>query len=235
MDWPRCSGELILEKLSSRYEVDPKDFVAYDVWLKTKDCFKVLIATLLSQNSTDKGTYKAFEELERRIGVSPQKLASACEKEIGEAIRSIGIYNVKAKRIKEISNLLLEKYNGSLEQILDLPKDEARRSLISLPGVGEKTADVVLLTCRNYEYFPVDTHIKRISMRLGIKGSTYQEISKGLMELFQPKDYLRAHHLLIAHGRNTCKARRPLCERCAISECCKYYNTTYRVGKASSS
>lgn len=228
MEWPRCSGDYIVEKLASQYTIDPKDFVAYDVWLKTGDCFKVLIATLLSQNSTDKGTYKAFEELERRVGVTPKKLAAVDEREIGEAIRYIGIYNVKAKRIKEISNIILEKYSGSLEHVLNLQKEEARKTLLALPGVGEKTADVVLLTCKGYEYFPVDTHIKRISERLGIKGSTYQEISKGLMGLFQPKDYLRAHHLLIAHGRNTCKARKPLCERCVISECCRYYNTEFR-------
>lgn len=224
----KCSGDYILQKLNNDYIIDPKDYVAYDVWLKYKDCFKVLIATLLSQNSTDKGTYKAFYNLESKIGVDPNKLSEAYIEDIGEAIKSIGIYKIKSKRIHEISLIIKEKYKGNLDPILSLPPDEARKELITLPGIGEKTADVVLLTCKGYPFFPVDTHIKRIAKRLGIEGNTYDKISCALKHIFKKEDYLKAHHLLIAHGRNTCKAVKPLCSRCSISDCCEYFQRNVR-------
>jgi endonuclease-3 len=228
----KCSGDYILQKLKNEYTINPRDYVAYDVWLKYKDCFKVLIATLLSQNSTDKGTYKAFYSLESKIGVNPDNLSNAHVEAIGEAIKSIGIYKIKSERIHEISLIIKEKYNGNLDEIIDLSPEEARKELMSLPGIGEKTADVVLLTCKNYPFFPVDTHIKRISKRLGIEGNSYDEISCALKRTFKEEDYLKAHHLLIAHGRNTCKAIKPLCLRCSISDCCEYFQRNVRPNLA---
>lgn len=232
----KCTGEDILNKLKSTYTIDSKEYVAYDVWIKFKDPFRVLIATLLSQNSTDKGTYKAFYTLENKIRVTPQNLINATVSEIADCIKNIGIYNIKAQRIKEISKIVLEKYGGKLDEILNKPLKEAREELLSLTGVGEKTADVVLLTCKSYPTFPVDTHIKRVATRLGIvKSSKYSSISNELMKLFQPKDYLVAHQLLIAHGRKACKAKNPLCESCVLKECCKYYDRLRESKKFNSS
>ncbi|ARM75731.1 endonuclease III domain-containing protein [Acidianus manzaensis] len=224
----KCTGKEILERLKKVYKEKPEDYVAYDVWLKFKDPFRVLIATLLSQNSTDKGTYKAFYNLENTVGVIPEKLANARIEDISKAIHNIGIYFIKSKRIKEISKIIVEKYGGNLNNIIDKPVDEARKELTSLPGIGEKTADVVLLTCKNYPLFPVDTHIKRISGRLGIAKGNYASISSELMKLFDKNDYLLAHHLLIAHGRQTCKAKNPSCNSCVLNDCCEYYDRVYR-------
>ncbi|AEE93460.1 DNA-(apurinic or apyrimidinic site) lyase [Acidianus hospitalis W1] len=220
----KCTGKEIIERLRKTYKRDPKEYVAYDVWINFKDPFKVLIATLLSQNSTDKGTYKAFYTLEEKIGVTPDNLIKSSLEDIASCIRNIGIYRIKAERIKELAKIIKEKYNGDLNKILDKEPKEAREELLSLPGIGEKTADVVLLTCKGYPYFPVDTHIKRISQRLGIASGSYEQISASLMRLFDPKDYLEAHHLLIAHGRNVCKAKNPLCEKCILNDCCEYYS-----------
>ncbi|AWR97088.1 endonuclease III [Acidianus sulfidivorans JP7] len=224
----KCTGEEIIERLKKRYNENPEDYVAYDVWLKFRDPFRVLIATLLSQNSTDKGTYKAFYNLENKIGVTAEKLANSNIKDIAEAIRNIGIYNIKANRIKELSKIIIEKYGGNINSIIDKPIEEARKELMSLPGIGEKTADVVLLTCKNYPVFPVDTHIKRISNRLGIGKGNYSQISTKLMSLFNRNEYLLAHHLLIAHGRETCKAKNPLCNSCVLNDCCDYYARIYK-------
>ncbi|MCY0883845.1 MAG: endonuclease III, partial [Acidianus infernus] len=160
---------------------------------------------------------------QEKIGVTPDNLIKANLEDIASCIRNIGIYRIKAERIKELAKIIKEKYNGDLNKILDKDPQEAREELLSLPGVGEKTADVVLLTCKGYPYFPVDTHIKRISQRLGIASGSYEQISASLMKLFDPKDYLEAHHLLIAHGRNVCKAKNPLCEKCVLNDCCEYY------------
>ncbi len=223
-----CNGKEILERLRKAYKRDPKEYVAYDVWINFKDPFKVLIATLLSQNSTDKGTYKAFYTLQEKIGVTPDNLIKANVDDIALCIRNIGIYRIKAERIKELAKLIKEKYDGNLNKILDKEPQEARKELLSLPGIGEKTADVVLLTCKGYPYFPVDTHIKRISERLGIASGSYEKISSSLMKLFDPKDYLEMHHLLIAHGRNICKAKNPLCEKCVLNDCCEYYARNHK-------
>lgn len=230
-----CTGEDILNKLKNTYEPNTEEYVAYDVWLKFKDPFRVLIATLLSQNSTDKGTFKAFYTLENKIGVTVENILESSLSEIAQCIRNIGIYNIKAQRIKEIAKIVKEKYGGKLDDILNKPPEEARAELMSLPGIGEKTADVVLLTCKNYPLFPVDTHIKRVSTRLGIAKGNYSKISHALMKLFNPKDYLPAHHLLIAHGRRTCKAKNPLCNSCVLNACCEYYDRLRRSEKLNAS
>ncbi|EZQ03195.1 endonuclease III [Candidatus Acidianus copahuensis] len=228
----KCEGRYILKELERVYTTNPSDYIAYDVWLKTKDPFKVLIATILSQNSTDRGAYKAYYNLEGNIGISLDKLAKADMLNVAKAIRNIGLYNSKAKRIIELSNIILDKY-GDLNNILN-QEDKARNILMSLPGVGEKTADVVLLTCKGYPVFPVDTHIKRVSLRLGIDGKNYESISRNLMKIFPKDSYLKAHHLLIAHGRLTCKAKNPLCEKCTINNCCEYYSRVVKSKRSHS-
>ncbi|WP_338599660.1 endonuclease III [Sulfolobus tengchongensis] len=226
----RCKPNILYDKLSNSYTIKAEDYIAYYVWLKFKDCFKVLVATILSQNSTDKSALRAYLLLETKIGVNPGNLASASLSEIEEALKISGLYKTKANRLKNISKILLERYDGSIENILN--KDNARDELLKFDGIGEKTADVVLLTCKGYKVFPVDTHISRVSKRLGIvpENANYNVISSTLRDIFSNYDLLHLHHLLIAHGRQTCKARKPLCNSCIIKECCDYYSN--RNGKA---
>ncbi|AAK40470.1 endonuclease III [Saccharolobus solfataricus] len=229
----KCTAETIFHKLSATYIIKEEDFIAYYVWLKTKDCFKVLVATILSQNSTDKSAIKAYLELERKVGVTPEKLSNANLADIESALKISGLYRTKAKRLKEISRIILERYNGLIDSLLNT--SNARDELLKLEGIGEKTADVVLLTCYGYygyKVFPVDTHITRVSKRLGIvpTNAKYSLISSTLKELFSAYDLLHLHHMLIAHGRQTCKARKPLCNSCIIKECCEYYS--HRDGEA---
>ena len=133
------------------------------------DPFKNLIITVLSQNTSEINCVRAYEGLAARFDVKPEVLANADLNMIKEAIRRGALYNLKAKRIKEISRVVLEKFNGDLNSVLTLPKEEAKKRLMELPGVGEKTADVLLSSRYGYrEVYVVDTHIGRIAKRLGL-------------------------------------------------------------------
>lgn len=228
----KCNGDEIKSALMRIYKINPNDFIAYQVCLQTRDSFKVLIATILSQNTSDKLAFKAYNELEKRIKVSPETLANATINEIKEAIKSAGLYNSKSIKIKHVAEVICREYNCNLANLVKRGKDpeQIRELLLSLEGVGEKTADVVLLTCYGLPFFPTDTHIKRVSKRLGLvkENASYSEISEALKKLFAPDDFLLMHHLLILHGRVTCKARKPLCNTCVLSYCCEYYSRIYR-------
>jgi len=218
-----CDGKTVLQRLKEVYEISQEEFASIKVYNTTRNSFKLLIVTILSQNTTDKSALKAYYNLESKIGVNPENLANANLDELRELIKSAGLSYNKARNIKELSKVILSRYNGNLDAILSLNPEDARRKLIELPGVGEKTADVVLLTVRGYMFFPVDTHIRRIVTRLGLisAGEKYSVISKKLAEFFGD-NILEAHLLLISHGRKTCKSRKPLCNNCVIRDCCRF-------------
>jgi endonuclease-3 len=186
------------------------------------DPFKTLIATMISQNTADKNTERAFENLSSRFKIAPEVLANAVTSQIEGCLKVGGLYRNKAKTMKQTSKILLEKYDGNLNQILRLPLEEARKTLLQLPGVGPKTADVVLLFGAQKPTMPVDTHVNRVSKRLGLapaKGN-YEDVRKALQSLYNPRDYAAVHVLLILHGRKYCKARTPLCRQCPINALC---------------
>jgi endonuclease-3 len=191
--------------------------------VKTKqDPFQTLIVTIISQNTADTNTERAFENLSNSFEITPKALASAKTSQIESCLHIGGLYKSKAKTIQTISKIILENFNGSLATILALPLEEARKALMELPGVGPKTADVVLLFSANQPTIPVDTHVNRVSKRLGLapaKGS-YEEVRLSLQSLFEPKDYLAVHLLLIAHGRTYCKAIKPRCANCPVNAYC---------------
>mgnify|MGYP001048093720 CR=1 FL=1 len=189
--------------------------------------FQTLIRTVLSQATASRNTAQAFENLSRKFSITPQTLAEADAKDIEEAIRVAGLYRNKSKVIKRVSQVLLEKLNGSLDFIYTSPQDEARETLLTIPGVGPKTADVTLLFCAKKPIIPVDTHVNRVSKRLGLvlPKANYEETRKSLQSLYQPEDYLAVHLLLIALGRKYCKARKPLCKLCLVSELCPSKHT----------
>jgi endonuclease-3 len=186
------------------------------------DPFKTLIVTIISQNTADKNTERAFENLSNRFKIAPEVLANAATSQIEQCLKVGGLYRNKAKTIKQTSRILLEKYEGNLKQILTLPLEEARKTLLQLPGVGPKTADVVLLFCARKPTVPVDTHVNRVSKRLGLAPANgdYENVRKALQSQYNRKDYASVHVLLIMHGRRYCKARTPLCTQCPINTLC---------------
>ncbi|BCU67323.1 endonuclease III [Sulfolobales archaeon HS-7] len=221
-----CDGSKILKLLKDTYKISYEDYVTLHVYNSTHDPFKTLIATVLSQNSTDKTAMKIFLELDREVGITPDKLATIDPDLLKKYLKKGGLYNNKTKYIIQISKVINALGPTLFKNLLENDTNEAKKFLTSLPGIGEKTADVVLLLYGSPLSFPVDTHIFRVSHRLGITRSrTYNQVSEKLKQLFPTSEYLAAHLLLIAHGRNTCKARKPLCGKCPIKSCCDYYIT----------
>lgn len=176
--------------------------------------FTLLVAVVLSAQATDKGVNKATKEL-FAIADSPEKMFGLGLEKLTNHIKSIGLYRNKAKNTLALSKILVEQYNSKV------PND--REALISLPGVGRKTANVVLNIGFGQPTIAVDTHLFRISNRTGLAiGKTPLEVEKILLKVIPKKYLLHAHHWLILHGRYICKARKPDCAHCIISKWCKY-------------
>lgn len=187
-----------------------------------KEPFSTLIRTVLSQATNDKNTNRAFRNLSERFEITPKALARADTKEIAKAIRVGGLYRNKSRVIKELSRVILEKFDGKLDFISSLPPEESRKLLMTLPGIGPKTADVILLFSANKPVLPIDTHVNRVSKRLGFATSNadYERVRLTLESFYSPEEYLAAHLLLIMLGRKYCKARNPLHESCPVNMLC---------------
>jgi len=192
-------------------------------WTKSqRDPFETLVITILSQNTADRNTARAFESLSKRFDITPEALAKADLNQIEEAIKTAGLYKNKSRAIRSAATIVLKKNRGTLQPILSLPLEEARNALLQFPGVGPKTADVVLLFSANQPTIPVDTHVNRVAKRLGFappKGD-YETVRQALQSLYDPTDYLMVHLLLICHGRKYCRARHPLCNDCPVNAYC---------------
>ncbi|MCX8171713.1 MAG: endonuclease III [Candidatus Bathyarchaeota archaeon] len=210
----------ILEVLKNSFSIpDLSDIV--------KDPFKVLVRTIISQSTSEKNTQKAFENLSAKIPVTPKSLAEADVRFIEESLRCAGLYRNKSIVIKEMSKIIVEVFGGSLNFIYSLPLSEAREKLMSLPGVGPKTADIVLLFCAGKPVLPVDTHVQRVSKRLGLVPKNerkYDSIRARIEELYPPEYYFHVHMLFIALGRRFCKSRRPRCPQCVVNDLCPSAN-----------
>jgi len=197
--------------------------LALPAWTKSKrDPFETLIVTILSQNTADRNTTRAFENLSKHFEITPEALANAETSQIEACIRAAGLYKSKAQTIKHVSKALVEDFHGTLAPILALPLEEARKALTQFSGIGPKTADVVLLFSAKQPTIPVDTHVNRVSKRLGFappKGD-YETVRKNLQLLYKPSDYLAVHVLLISHGRKYCRAVHPLCAQCPVNMHC---------------
>lgn len=182
--------------------------------LKWTNSFTLLVSVVLSAQATDKSVNKATESL-YKIADTPQKILSLGEDNLISYIKSIGLYKSKAKHIIELSKILISEFDSKIPDNLE--------DLIKLPGVGRKTANVVLNVLFNKPTMPVDTHLLRISPKIGLaQGSTPLEIEKSLCARI-PQEYMNhAHHWLILHGRYVCTARNPHCENCLINDICKH-------------
>ena len=211
----QTDSSLILTKLKSA--LDSPSIVKI-----RHDPFETLVITIISQNTADINTARAFRNLSSHFPITPQALANAPVQELESCLHVGGLYKGKAQTIQTASRIILEKFQGSLKYVLSLPLAHTREMLMEMPGVGPKTADVVLLFSANQPTIPVDTHVNRVSKRLGLapKDGGYEEVRLALQHQFEPKDYLAVHLLLIALGRKFCKARQPLCLGCPVNNHC---------------
>jgi endonuclease-3 len=184
--------------------------------------FRTLIVTIISQNTAGRNTARAFENLSKHFEIAPEALANAETSQIEECLKVAGLYKNKAKAIKEVSRIIHERYRDDMKAILLLPLEEARDALLQLPGVGPKTADVVLLFSADKPTIPVDTHVNRVAKRLGLVPAVgnYEAVRESLQSRYDPEDYLAVHALLISHGKRYCRARNPLCMQCPINTLC---------------
>ena len=180
--------------------------------------FELLIAVILSAQATDKGVNKATARL-FPVANSPQAIHALGVEGLKEYIKTIGLFNSKAKNIIQTCEILIRRHNGEVPA--------ARAALEALPGVGRKTANVVLNTAFGQATMAVDTHIFRVSNRTRIApGKTVLEVEKRLLRLVPEEFLIDAHHWLILHGRYTCLARKPRCGSCLIEDLCEYRHKT---------
>jgi endonuclease-3 len=186
--------------------------------LKHRSSFELLISVILSAQATDISVNKATKKL-FPVASTPAAISKLGEKNLKRYIKTIGLYNSKARHIIQTCRILLEKHNG------EVPGN--RQELEALPGVGRKTANIILNTAFGEPTIAVDTHIFRISNRIGLApGKTPLEVEKKLLR-FTPQEFKKdAHHWLILHGRYICKARAPECEKCCIADLCEYPDKT---------
>jgi endonuclease III len=181
--------------------------------------FELLVAVILSAQATDKSVNKATAGLFRAAHTPAAMLALGVDG-LSRHIRSIGLYNSKAKNIIETSRLLIERHAGEVPS--------SREELERLPGVGRKTANVVLNTASGEPTIAVDTHIFRVANRIGlVAGKTPRAVEDKLLKVVPPEFRKDAHHWLILHGRYTCKARNPACPTCVINDLCEYRHKTH--------
>jgi len=188
------------------------------------DPVDLLISTILSQNTTDKNSHKAFAALKRRYPDYEALLLAPID-EISGCIRVGGLAEIKAERIKEVLKRIKGRARAvTLNFLGDLGLEEAREYLLSLPGVGPKTASVVLLFGFGFETMPVDTHVNRVTRRLGLvpASASIAEAQRILEEITPPGKYFSFHLNLIRHGRRRCRAKSPLCDGCELAEVCDY-------------
>ncbi len=177
--------------------------------------YTLLVAVLLSAQSTDLMVNKVTEDLFATYD-SPQKMLDLGETKLKTYINKLGLFNNKAKNIIALSKILIDRYLGEVPDNL--------QDLEQLPGVGRKTANVVLNCAFNQDTMPVDTHVFRVSKRIGFSSAeNVEKVEKDLLEVIPSKWLNKAHHWLILHGRYICKARKPDCENCKIKQFCDYF------------
>ncbi|MCX6677385.1 MAG: endonuclease III [Methanothrix sp.] len=192
---------------------------------KEIDPVDLLVMTILSQNTSDTNSLRAFALLKSTFA-GYEEILAASDEAVADAIRAGGLAEIKARRIKEALVRIKQDAGAiSLSFLADMGKEEAMQYLLSLPGVGPKTASVVLLFAFSMPFLPVDTHVYRLSQRLGLVAEDVKaEKAQPILERLVPTEkYLSLHLNLIKHGRLICRARGPKHEECALRSCCDYY------------
>ncbi|MHA1270168.1 MAG: endonuclease III domain-containing protein [Candidatus Helarchaeota archaeon] len=195
-------------------------------WKSEISPLDILIKTILSQNTSDINSFRAFDSLKVKFP-DWEKCYNAPVEEIEDTIKIGGLANVKSKNIKNVLEIINSKSNGefNLDFLKEMDVDSANKWLKSLKGVGEKTAACTLIFGFNMPIFPVDTHILRVSKRLGLIADISLKKAHEIMKKIIPEDqYYESHLNLIAHGRKVCHSRNPKCNLCGLIDYCEYYN-----------
>jgi endonuclease-3 len=220
----RRLADVVLERLGERYE--------HPAWAGPRvDAVSELVLTILSQNTADTNSFRAFTALRERYATWDEVLAAPTD-ELEEVIRPGGLAPTKSRRIQHVLAEVKEATRGGwdLAFLGERPLDEAREWLTSLPGIGRKTASIVLLFAFGRPAMPVDTHVHRVAWRLGMFArNTPLERAHGLLEeVLAPEEMYPFHVELIRHGRDTCRAPRPICGLCPLTDVCAYYADAVR-------
>jgi endonuclease-3 len=214
---PKPFSKAEVVEMFSRFaarEPEPKSELEY------RNTYTLLVAVVLSAQATDAGVNKATRGL-FAIADTPEKMVALGEDQVRQAIQTIGLFRTKAKNVMALSRQLIAEHGG------EVPEDRA--ALEALPGVGRKTANVVLNVAFGQPTMAVDTHIFRVGNRTGLApGKTVLEVETGLNRVIPDPYRLHAHHWLILHGRYVCKARKPECPVCIIADLCRYPDKTIR-------
>ena len=231
----RTRANEIITLLRANLNLRDEYFASVQIAKESGDPFRVLVVTILSQSCTDIVALRAYRNLDKLIGVSSQELAQADLRHIQSAIRVAGLHRQKARALKQMAQLVSERYVGNLDAALDGPLEIVRARLQELPKIGPKTADVLLSLWRR-PTISVDTHVDRVSKRLGLtpRRAKYEEVRSELMSLFREEDYGSVPLLFIAHGRRFCKAARPLCPICPVRGLCPYRRKAQRLRRSAS-
>lgn len=218
-------GVLSKNKRDQVIEILLKTFPDAKAELDHENTFELLIATILSAQCTDVRVNKVTKELFKELK-SPEDYIKLSQEELGEKIRTCGMYNTKSKNILATCKMLIEKYDGQVPGTLE--------ELTELAGVGRKTANVVLSNAFDVPSIAVDTHVFRVSNRIGLANAkNVLDTEKQLMKNIDKNMWSKAHHLIIFHGRRICKARNPMCGDCPINELCLYYKNEVKPLKGS--
>ena len=207
-------------------------FYGQPTWHTPLPAVDELVSTILSQNTNDTNRDRAFTSLRRRFQTW-EAVRDADPESVVEAIRSAGLANQKGPRIQQVlREITRERGSLELDILKDLPLEEARAWLMKFKGVGPKTAAIVLLFSLGRPAFPVDTHIYRVTGRVGLRPEkmTVEDAHIHLEKLFPPEIYYAAHLNIIRLGREICQARKPACERCPLRGICKYANALTGTG-----
>lgn len=201
------------EKVNEILDLLEKEYPDAECALDYDSVFHLLLAVVLSAQTTDVSVNKVTPELFKKYE-TPKQLAQADEKEVAEIIRTIGMYRTKSKNIINLAKMLVEKYDGIVP--------ESDEELVKLPGVGHKTANVVMAVGFGHQRIAVDTHVFRVSNRIGlVNESDVLKTELALMKTIPENRWTKTHHSLIFHGRRCCTARNPKCDECVIKDLCK--------------
>lgn len=214
-----------VEAVEKSVELRLEEFIAPIAW-REGGLFELVVAVVLSQNTSDRNAIKAYRRLRERLGsISPEGVLELSLEELEELIKPAGMYKNRARVLKALAEAFRDGVVNP-QRLAEMDYEEARRFLTSLPGVGKKTADVVLLYL-GHPAFPVDTHIARIARRWGV-GERYDEVSNWFRKVVPPHKYLEVHLKLIQFGRDVCRARGPRCDVCPVGARCPSYKSAGR-------
>jgi endonuclease-3 len=213
------SGGEVFRVLSEAFRVDVGEYVVLVAYSLGGGAFPVLVSVILSQNTNDRNSIKAFLTLRERVGVRLEDILRASVDDIASSIRVAGLWRQKAETIKRVAEHVARL--GGEDFLLREDPFRVREELLKVKGVGFKTVDVFLSVVRRAPVFAVDTHAMRVALRWGLaRRRDYMEVSRALLEYFGAERAEEAHRLLIALGRRVCKARSPRCWECPLASYC---------------